>query len=56
MDTIKVVIPEDLKRSFKKACIDADTTMSDVVCELVRGWLAGRYKLPKPPAAQKPKE
>lgn len=42
---MKVVIPEELKRRFKKACIDYDSNMSEVVCALVEGWLAGNFIL-----------
>jgi hypothetical protein len=42
---MKVVIPNDLKRRFKMACVDQDTTMSEVVCALVQGWLDGHFSL-----------
>jgi len=47
MDTMKIVIPEALKRRFKKACVDYDSNMSEVVCALVEGWLDGRLNLEK---------
>ena len=37
--TMKIVIPEDLKRRFKSACAAQDVTMSDVAVELVEKWL-----------------
>jgi len=45
MDTMKIVIPEALKRRFKKACIDHDSNMSEIVCSLVQAWLDGRVDL-----------
>ena len=42
---MKIVIPEALKRRFKKACVDYDSNMSEVVCALVEGWLDGRLNL-----------
>ena len=36
---MKVVIPDDLKRRFKVACVNQDKTMSDVVCALIEDWL-----------------
>ena len=44
-DTMKTVIDEDLKRRFKKACVDHDATMSEVVSALVSGWLQGQFVL-----------
>lgn len=46
---MKIVIPEALKRRFKKACVDADSNMSEVVVALVEGWLDGRFPLPDQP-------
>lgn len=45
MDTMKIVIPDDLKRQFKKACVDHDANMSAVVCNLVTLWLEGKVEL-----------
>lgn len=42
---MKIVIPESLKREFKKACVDADSNMSEIVCALVQEWLTGRIQL-----------
>ncbi|NJL55662.1 hypothetical protein HC928_11010 [bacterium] len=42
---MKIVIPEALKRRFKKACIDHDSNMSEVVCGLVEAWLEGKISL-----------
>lgn len=42
---MKIVIPDALKRRFKKACVDHDSSMSDVVCSLVEAWLAGKVAL-----------
>jgi hypothetical protein len=44
-DTMKVVIEDTLKRRFKVACAEQDTTMSDVVSALVQGWLDGKLAL-----------
>jgi hypothetical protein len=34
-----VNIPEDLKKRFKAVCLQKDTNMTDVIVELVRGWV-----------------
>jgi len=44
---MKVVIEDTLKRRFKVACAEQDTTMSDVVSALVEGWLNGDRTLPQ---------
>jgi hypothetical protein len=49
METMKIVIPEALKRRFKKACIDHDSNMSEVVCLLVESWLSGAINLQPDP-------
>ncbi|MGL5063205.1 MAG: plasmid partition protein ParG [Microcoleus sp.] len=40
--TMHVVIPLDLKREFKSACVLEGVNMSQVVCELVQDWLEKR--------------
>lgn len=44
---MKVVIDEDLKRRFKVACAQQDTTMSEVVAALVKAWLDGQIVIPE---------
>ena len=44
--TMHVVIPLDLKREFKSACVLEDVNMSQVVCELVQDWLSKRKTPP----------
>ncbi|WP_445174063.1 hypothetical protein [Microcoleus sp.] len=44
--TMHVVIPLDLKREFKSACVLEDVNMSQVVCELVQDWLEKRKTPP----------
>jgi hypothetical protein len=39
MAEMKVVIPPELKRRFKLACVNQEKTMSDVVCVLIEQWL-----------------
>jgi hypothetical protein len=44
--TIHVVIPLDLKREFKSACVLEDANMSQIVCDLVQDWLEKRKMSP----------
>jgi hypothetical protein len=44
--TMHVVIPLDLKREFKSACVLEGVNMSQVVCELVQDWLEKRKTSP----------
>jgi predicted glycosyl hydrolase (DUF1957 family) len=40
--TIHIVIPSDLKKEFKSACVFEGVNMSEVVCELIQEWLNDR--------------
>ncbi|MEG4807407.1 GIY-YIG nuclease family protein [Microcoleus sp. F8-D3] len=44
--TMHVVIPLDLKREFKSACVLEGVNMSQIVCELVQDWLEKRKTSP----------
>lgn len=44
--TMHVVIPLDLKREFKSACVLEGVNMSQIVCELVQDWLEKRKTTP----------
>ena len=37
-------VPKELKTEFKKACVDIDRTMGDVLAELMQGWLNKQKK------------
>lgn len=39
---LQMNIPEDLHKEFKKACVDDDVEMTDVVTQLVTNWLKER--------------
>ena len=41
-ETMHVVIPSDLKKQFKAACVMEGVNMSDVVVELLREWMEKR--------------
>ncbi|HEY9692226.1 MAG TPA: plasmid partition protein ParG [Oculatellaceae cyanobacterium] len=41
-ETMHVVIPSDLKKQFKAACVMEGVNMSDVVVELLKDWMEKR--------------
>lgn len=43
-ETMQVTIEESLKRRFKAACVMDGFNMSEVVTELLQGWLDEREK------------
>ena len=52
MAEINGYIPKELKRKFKTACAAVDRPMSDVLIELIDGWLADQEAQENPPAAK----
>ncbi len=48
-------IPKDLKRRFKSLCVDSDRSMSDVLVELIEGWIADQEAQKNNPPAKKGK-
>ncbi|MGB3205453.1 MAG: plasmid partition protein ParG [Crinalium sp.] len=41
-ETMHVVLPSDLKKQFKAACVMEGVNMSDVVVELLKEWMEKR--------------
>lgn len=52
MAEINGYIPKELKRKFKTACAATDRPMSDVLIELIEGWLADQEAQNNPPAGK----
>ncbi|MBW4547448.1 MAG: ParG [Symplocastrum torsivum CPER-KK1] len=50
MAEINGYIPKELKRKFKTVCAAADRSMSDVLIELIEGWIEEQEAQNNPPA------
>lgn len=52
MAEINGYIPKELKRKFKTTCAAAERSMSDVLIDLIEGWIEEQEALNNPPAEQ----
>ena len=44
---IHIVIADQTLKAAKIKCVTEDLVLSDVITELLRGWVDGRIKIPK---------
>lgn len=49
MSTLNLYVPADLAKAAKKKAIDQDTSVSAVVTQFLRAWVAGTIHLPPDP-------
>jgi hypothetical protein len=50
MAEINGYIPKELKRKFKTTCAAVERSMSDVLIDLIEGWIEEQEALNNPPA------